>query len=776
MNKFDFLSIPGAEIVKDNELAPKTKNPSNFDFLSIPGAEVVEETGVEAPLPIQNQPAREQRQSHEYTGQNPVAAFAKNVGASVISGIPDLGVALHNVTNQRESFDPYTGETFSQSEEDQKDNEWPYVTDMISNAIDKATGGYTKDTGPMSKYVAHFLGSLFGAGAIGTGVKALGAANKLGKASEAVEATGSFIANHLGLTSPTLGNIAGATAAGITQGALEQNYVPVALQIPAVLLSFILAGKTGNKIAGSVKDSELVKSLFKDMPGVQKYLQKENYQDLARNINPEAINDLIKTSLIEKETGFLAEKTISELPQEIQVKLKENPALLNDQEVNLVVEKGMQDFNSQIERLEKEYDLPLTTGEYTGSPKILAKEDALANKPNIEEFDIAKKNRNIKIIKRLEKVGNDLSSTSSSSEKLGEKIAKEVDSVYKDAVSERSNNWNKNFGDVVDEKILPINGYRAKLKEFSKLHPDNIGSEVAISAANKRLKSLGKGEKISPKRLNDILVGLNEDIRNFPKDTFSHAQINELKAALESDLTKSIEGPLTSEQASMVRKARTDFASDSRIINQIDESILFNKIGKDALNVPEKITKSLDNMPASQLRLTFDAMKRSPNHQHMIPEIQKYYLEQAVKAATKGGIETFNPKIFLDKLPKRAEFEVIFGDTKAYGEIKDIAVLLRRMAKFQPSRSNSRTAQRAQADRGDLEEGLSEAAIQATKGNWFESLSRLFKSGDGSARDKKIAELLISPQHRAEILKQIGKPRNSKKTAVGVNAFINSMK
>jgi len=101
--------------------------------------------------------------------------------------------------------------------------------------------------------------------------------------------------------------------------------------------------------------------------------------------------------------------------------------------------------------------------------------------------------------------------------------------------------------------------------------------------------------------------------------------------------------------------------------------------------------------------------------------------------------------------------------------------LLRRMARFQPSRSNSKTAQRAQADRGDLEEGLSEAAIQATKGNWFESLSRIFKSGDGSARDKKIAELLISPQHRGEILKQIGESRNSKKTAVGIHSLVSAI-
>ncbi|MDW0271399.1 MAG: hypothetical protein QN834_08320 [Nitrososphaeraceae archaeon] len=705
---------------------------------------------------------------HEYSGENPTAAFAKNVGASVVGGLPDVGIGIANMTSSsgKPVHDPVTGEEFQAMEQ------IPYVTDMIANSIDKATSGYTKDTGAISKHAARFLGSLFGSGAAGKSIQALGASGKLGKASEATEKTGSFIANHLGITNPSVGNVSGALAGGGVVGFSEENNLPVYLQLPLILGAFILGNKGGNKATSVFKDSESLKPLFDRIPGLQNVINKGHYEDLAKNIKPEAIEDLLKTSLVEKETEFLTQKTLSELPPEIRSKIENNSALLTEPEIDLVVQKGMNDFTSQIDKLEKEY-FPLTAGEHTGSPKLIAKEDSLANKPNVDNFDIALKDRKTKISKRIEKIKNDLSSKTSTSEELGDKIANEVSSVYSDAYKMRTDNWNKGFGKAVDDPILPIDDFKNKLQEFAKLRPDTEGNIVAIKAAKKRLNDgIAYDQKISPKRYNNILVGLNEDIRRFPDKTFSQKQMMELKSAAESGLTKAIENASTKEQASIIRNVRAQFAEDSKIINQIDESVLFSKINKDSLKIPEKIAQSLDNMPSSQLKLTFDALKRSEKHAEIIPEIQRYYIENAFKAATKDGPDTFNPRIFMDKLPKKPEFEVIFEGTNAYQEIKDMSVLFKRMRKFQPSRHNSKTAQRAQADRGDLEE-VAEAATSAAKGDWFASLQKMLSMGGGSSYDRKIADLLLSPDHRKKILEGVGKTSNKKKTAVGIHAASN---
>ena len=45
--------------------------------------------------------------------------------------------------------------------------------------------------------------------------------------------------------------------------------------------------------------------------------------------------------------------------------------------------------------------------------------------------------------------------------------------------------------------------------------------------------------------------------------------------------------------------------------------------------------------------------------------------------------------------------------------------------------------------------------------------------GGGSSYDRKIADLLLSPDHRKKILEGVGKTSNKKKTAVGIHAASN---
>lgn len=755
MNQSSQPSIQSQTNFQSDEVAQNTQNPQNQQQMfkvRNPKGEIynIPESNLKKALDLGGQVIDDT--PDEYSGKNPGAAFAKNVGAGVVGAIPDTAIGLYNLYN----LSVGSGAPL------------PYVTDKISSAIDKATNDYTKDTGPKSKHAARFLGSLFGAGYVGKGVQALGSAGKAGAASKGLEKTGSFITNNLGVR-PGVSNATGALASGAAVGFAEENDIPFYWQVPLAIGAFVLGHGVGNKASSTFKNSDKMKSLYEAIPGLEQLVNRGHYKDLSKLINEKDMRDLMKNSLIESEGEFLSQKVISELPPEIQTKLKTNPGLLKEDEIKLIIDKGQNDYNKFISELEDKY-FPLTTGEATGSAEVIAKEDALANKPKNDVFDRAMSNRRSNIAQRIEQIKHDLGGKNLTSGELGEKIAKEVEDVYSKAYKLRASNWTRRFGKAADENILSIDDYVDKLKEFSKLRPDNEGNIVAIKAATRKLKDgIEFEKKISPKRFNDILVGLNDDIRRFPDKTFSQKQTIELKKTLEESLTKNIENAPTAEQASIIRNARAGYSKDSELIDQLDESILFNKIKKEQITVPEKVASALDKMEPSQLKLTLDALKRSSNYQEILPEIQTYYLNRAFEAAIKEGRSDFNVRTFLNNLPKKEQFDIIFDGSNAYQEIKDISILLKRVKKFQPVRGNSKTGQRLQADRGDLEEHA-EMAVKASNGDVTGLIKNLLGKLSTSSYDKRISELLISPRDRKEILKELKNKTKSEKRAVFVHS------
>jgi hypothetical protein len=145
-----------------------------------------------------------------------------------------------------------------------------------------------------------------------------------------------------------------------------------------------------------------------------------------------------------------------------------------------------------------------------------------------------------------------------------------------------------------------------------------------------------------------------------------------------------------------------------------------------------------------------------------MPEVQQFVVSQALKAATKNGIENFNPRIFLQNLPEEKTFNLLFEGSSALKEIKDISVLLRRIWKFEPQRKGSPTAQRLQADRGDIEDSFYSAGLSLAKARVPTAASTIAEAvgkKNSSAAEKLIAEILISPEGRQEILKFVENPK-----------------
>jgi len=143
-----------------------------------------------------------------------------------------------------------------------------------------------------------------------------------------------------------------------------------------------------------------------------------------------------------------------------------------------------------------------------------------------------------------------------------------------------------------------------------------------------------------------------------------------------------------------------------------------------------------------------------------------------LQAATKNGADTFNPRIFLDNLPKKPEFDVIFQNKKAYQQIKDISVGLKRISKFQPMRYNSKTAQRLQADEDSLGDSV-KIAKELSKGK-FSVLWDKIKNATKNSYNQRIAEIMLSPIERDEVLKLVGKETEKNNTASYVSRAISS--
>lgn len=756
-----------------------------------------------APAPVNNLSNVTNSQYGEDFGEksntSALMPFVNEAVAGAAGALPDLvGLGVNAAK--------YVGSKFTNSDPNYVNS----VTEKISNYLNSSIPENQR-LGNVSKHMTRFISSLFGVGYAGKAIEGVGKAAQaikgLSGTGKAVEKTGSVLSKHLGMTEPSLKNIGAAGAAGATAGLSENIGLPTYLEIPAVLFAFMFGGGAGNKV------SKILKPLSEKVPGLENFLKNQNYENIAKQINPDYMKDLFKSAILDGDEG-LKNQVYSKLPKELRKKVVEAPETLTDSEMNSVIGISAEDYMNYISSIEKKMGISLTTGEYTSSPKILATEDYFANNPNIDSIDNFTKNRRFKIYQELEKLKKSISNRDVDSMSLGENVYKDVKKIQKDAEEVRRKNWSKNFGHQIDEEIIPIPNFLDKLEEYAKLNGDSEGERISKKLANDQLKrlkvkvekaepeefnqnksldtkdfknSLESGELktktneevlVSPKRINTILAGLYEDLSRLPHKTFSKFQVKNLKESLDRDLDIAA---AENKYALKVRIARDAYRKDSEFIEKINESILFNKINKDSLNVPERVAKSIENMDFSQLKYTIEILQRLNENSHVLPDLQKYYLDKALKESIKNGVENFSVKTFFKKLPEKKVLDLIFGDSHVYDKFKDISLLLKRIARYEPQRKGSHTAQRLQVESNMVENKLEDlafnAGINVAKGKFagaFSLIGEALGKKTSSEKEKAIVEILLSPEKRQQILEnkdilkslnnfnEIKKPESSK--------------
>lgn len=693
-----------------------------------------------------------------------VFPLVKNAAASAIGSLPDLVGTVLNATGLPKE---YLGGSI------------PSLTQELINLVDKYGGSVTEDKNKYLTEISKFLGSLVGTGGYGQAIKGIGAAVNAPR----VEKIGNFIGK-FGETNPSGVGIGASIGGGSAAAFSEENDLPIESALPLTIGASILGGKGGNIAEKGIK------KVVGDKRGAYEYL--------ASQISPEDLKNTVANAIKNDDFSFLSKETLESLSPEIRIKLEtKKPFDLTSQELDTILEKGgTSDYANNLNSIQKERQIFTTLGEEAGSAQLANFEKSLANTSNVDKFDKALASRREDISQYFQKLMNKISSKDVDKESLGNTIETEVNKVYKNAEKLRKDQWNADFGEVSNIDVIEVPNFLAKLREFSNLSPDLVGNRVASNIAKRQIKTLFPKKDtpypedyiptISPKNLNDKLIGLNEDLFRFPERTFSRKQVGELKKSLDMDLDLAAESGII--DASLIRNARENYRKNSEIINNFSDSILAATIKEGKINFPEKIAKSFDGMQPSQLKLTLDVLKRSDKYSEVLPNIQKYYLEKAFNEANKSkDISKFNYKKFLDTLPEDKNLEIIFGDSKIKSEIKDSIKLIRKIIKEEPVRGGSPTASRLKAQADQLE-----AAREATGFPDITQTPKTLVGGIYSVYDglknaliKKsnnlYAEIMIDPNQRKEIYKLIGKP-TQKNTSLSISkkallpAFISSTK
>lgn len=650
----------------------------------------------------------------------------------------------------------------------------PKVSHAINEGIDKLTGGATK-TLPQDRVAAAAFegaGSMLGGGLAGKGVK--WAAEKVIKSNPTkwVERAAKLFkgaGNVLGSTEPAL-VAAGAAGAGATEylmndkrdnwGAAMSGGLGTAVATAALGRSVVpIVAKGGADILGAFAGTLSPKMLQKNSERRLKNILKQDSQ--GASIRNEVLGDMAKG-----DAPYVSKETLEEfktLSKDGQKELARNHT---------------KDYVKFLMEMEERQGIELTAGEITASPKLRKTEDSFANNINIDDMGNFLTTRKVKLFQKAKELTDSIPGSGSAHD-----FGVKVDAAMKNNLDRlkkiRADEWAKDFGAVADKKIIPASNLIQTLKEFSAREASNEGYKVSARLANEKLNLLKKsypeqqlatqyGVKVdaplmSPKQINDWLVGFNEDLRRIPSHKrFSAQEVGKIKAALDADLD--IAAQAGNADAALIRKAREGFRENSKIINDIENSYLHKKL--ENLDTPERITKAFQSMEPSEIRNTLSFLEGAPEKEAFLKDIQKYYLEKATSAATTES--SFSVAKFLKELPKKEILDDVFKDASMYRDLKETMRLMRRIKNYGAAEGGSQTAQRL-AIKEEIESGaLSHAFDVLATGDWKgAAVSAVKNTGrkalnkiQGSSRENFI-QTLVSKEKRDALIESLLKIEKS---------------
>jgi len=325
-------------------------------------------------------------------------------------------------------------------------------------------------------------------------------------------------------------------------------------------------------------------------------------------------------------------------------------------------------------------------GQRVGSADISAFETQIARGVTGKDKIIQDTNtRLISLTKSLSKTMQKIHGKRTTPRSVGESIergtknAVKIAQMRRNAFAQRDYNEFRRLGG--EGPIIPVKNFTSKLQEITKDAAVGDKGERFVRRVIRLLNRQAKNGKITAEQLrkyrsdfSDAAKGTGNLWKDIP-DANTARIGREVVKAIESDFDDAVKVLGQGKQqnvANALKKANDNFAKNSKLIDDIEDSVLGKLVGKDQFSHSE-IAKKLISKPSEEIKTAFKIL--APARQQ---EVKRFILENAVNKATGGKPlrliteKDFTPEKVFDELRKIENIKSIFKGPEAREELRGV--------------------------------------------------------------------------------------------------------
>ena len=342
----------------------------------------------------------------------------------------------------------------------------------------------------------------------------------------------------------------------------------------------------------------------------------------------------------------------------------------------------------------KETDLDVLIGQRIGSSDISALETQVGRGVTGKDIIIQDANKRLSsVVKTLTRTMNKISPDRKTPASVGRSIVRGTENAVKiakmrrDAFAQRDYNEFRRLGGT--GSIIPVKNFQNKLREITKDAAVGDKGERFVRRVIRLLNKQVKDGKITAEQLrkyrssfSDAAKGTGNLWKDLP-DANTTRIGREVVKAIESDFDDAVKLLGQGKQQNIAKALKTaneNFAKNSKIIDDIEESVLGKLVGKPGKMQlsNSQIAKKLIGSPSEDIKAAFKILPRARQQ-----EVKRFLLEDAVNKATGKNPfmlitqKDFKPEVVFKELTKHENLRDIFSGPAAREELKGVIQALK---------------------------------------------------------------------------------------------------
>jgi len=325
-------------------------------------------------------------------------------------------------------------------------------------------------------------------------------------------------------------------------------------------------------------------------------------------------------------------------------------------------------------------------GQRVGSADISAFETQIARGVTGKDKIIQDTNtRLISLTKSLSKTMQKIHGKRTTPRSVGESIERGTKNAVKIAQMRRSAFAQRDYNEFRrlggEGPIIPVKNFTSKLQEITKDAAVGDKGERFVRRVIRLLDKQAKNGKITAEQLrkyrsdfSDAAKGTGNLWKDIP-DANTARIGREVVKAIESDFDDAVRILGQGKQqnvANALKKANDNFAKNSKLIDDIEDSVLGKLVGKDQFSHSE-IARKLISKPSEEIQTAFNILSKARQQ-----EVKRFILENAVNKATGGKPlrliteKDFTPEKVFGELRKIENIKSIFKGPEAREELRGV--------------------------------------------------------------------------------------------------------